>query len=374
MIRYLRAGDVPVEVVYATDITARGYEDEGFGRKVEWDMPLLEGYPYRVLFPNDDLPCGLRQLRRYRRALGAAFDEMRPDAVWVHGWGNAYPLAALLEARRRRLPVLMRGETSLECLHGGKVRRALHHGLLSVLFRGVSQFLAIGKANQAFYRHHGVAEGRIHLMPYAVDNTFFQQRCQAAASQRERLRAALGIEPGRPVILFCAKLIGVKDPATLIHAIGLSAALNPLLLMAGDGALSPEMEELARKVAPGMVKFLGFRNQTELPALYDLCDVFVLPSVFEPWGLVVNEVMNAGKPVIVSNKVGSGHDLVQPGVNGDVFQAGNVEDLLVHMRPWLEDAGLRSRGGQESLRIINSWGFDQSLAGLQAAINALNLP
>lgn len=383
LIRRLRAAGVDVEVVYATDVTAQGYQDSGFDTQVTWDVPLMEGYPHRVLFPGDPLPAGLRGLSRYGRRLGKVLDEMKPQIVWVHGWGNAYALAALCASFVRRMPVLMRGETSLDCLHGGWLRKRLHGLFLTRLFQKIPQFLVIGSANQEFYHHHGVPEARLHLVPYAVDNQFFQSRCEEARMRRETLRVELGIEAGRPVVLFCGKLIAVKDPRTLIHAMGRFSALAnsasqvssaPVLLMVGEGRLRPELEQLADEVAPGLVKFLGFRNQTDLPALYDLCDLFVLPSVFEPWGLVVNEVMNAGRPVIVSDKVGAGHDLVKPGINGDVFLAGNVEDLRARMRPWLEDAGLRSRGGRESLRIVNGWGFDQSLAGLQAAVNALNVP
>lgn len=374
LIRHLRAGGTDLEVIYATDITARGYQDAGFGTRVTWDVPLLEGHPHQVLFSEDPLPSGLRGFGKYRRALSAALEGIQPDAVWVHGWGNAYSLAALRAARMKRLPVLMRGETSLDCLHGGRLRRELHATVLSWLFHSVSQFLAIGTANRKFYRHHGVPEARIHLMPYVVDNGFFQQRCAEARPQREKLRAELGIEPGRPVMLFCAKLIEVKDPGTLIRAISRVKELNPVLLLAGDGAMRHELEKLAAEVAPGLVKFLGFRNQTELPALYDLCDVFVLPSIFEPWGLVVNEVMNAGKPVIVSDKIGSGHDLVRPGVNGDAFRAGDVDDLREKLRPWLVSAVKRDTAGAESLKIINGWGFDENLAGLMRALQAVRSP
>jgi glycosyltransferase involved in cell wall biosynthesis len=371
LIRHLRAGGMDLEVVYATDITARGYQDAGFGTRVTWDVPLLEGYPHRVLFPGEALPSGLRDFRKHRRALSAALDEIKPDAVWVHGWGNSYPLAALRAARLKNLPVLMRGETYLDCLHGGKLRRRAHAMVLSMLFRSVSQFLAIGSANREYYRCHGVPDERIHLAPYAVDNAFFQARCREAALRREALRAELGIEPGRPVVLFCAKLIPVKDPATLIRAVGRLAEAKPVLLLAGDGVLRPEMEKLATEVAPGLVKFLGFRNQTELPAYYDLCDLFVLPSVFEPWGLVVNEVMNSAKPVIVSDKIGSGHDLVRSGINGDVFPAGDVNALVEKMRPWLLDAAMRACGGAESLNLINHWSFEENLAGMRQAVGVL---
>lgn len=372
LIRHLRAGGVDLHVIYGNDATARAYFDKGFGKQFAWDVPLLEGYPHRVLFPGEPLPSGLGGFWRYRDAIGVVLDELKPDAVWVHGWGNAYPLAAIRAARERNLPVLMRGETHLDCLNGGRLWRALHAAVLSRLFRSVSQFLAIGSANRDYYRCHGVPDARIHLAPYVVDNAFFQQRCREASPRREALRAELGIEPGRPVILFCGKLIGAKDPATLIHAVGRLAEAHPVLLLAGDGELRPSLEKLASEVAPGLVKFLGFRNQTELPAFYDLCDLFVLPSVFEPWGLVVNEVMNAAKPVIVSDQVGSGPDLVREGDNGEVFQAGDEADLALKMGPWLSDAEKRRSGGTASLRRVGEWSFDQCLGGLQSAIKALN--
>jgi glycosyltransferase involved in cell wall biosynthesis len=187
------------------------------------------------------------------------------------------------------------------------------------------------------------------------------------------------------VILFCAKLIDVKDPGTLIRAVGklvnperqgnhilTNAATAPVLLMVGDGELRPALEKLAQEAAPGLVKFLGFQNQTELPALYDLCDVFVLPSRFEPWGLVVNEVMSAGKPVIVSDQVGSGPDLVVSGVNGGVFRVGDVVDLTDQLRPWLLDAERRAQGGAASLRRINAWGFEACTKGMHEAIASLH--
>ena len=96
------------------------------------------------------------------------------------------------------------------------------------------------------------------------------------------------------------------------------------------------------RIGPGTtgwdsIKFLGFKNQTELPAYYDLCDVFVLPSVYEPWGLVVNEVMNAGRAVIVSDQVGCGPDLVRPGENGYIFPAGDIAGLCGALKNILDN-------------------------------------
>lgn len=385
LIRHVSAAGVDVEVVYATDAGSRTYFDPGFGQEVCWDVPLLEGYPHRILNREEPTGSHAAQQAHFERQISALLDEERFDAVWVHGWAHPFTQAAWRQARSRKIPLLLRGETFLGCVRGGKLRRLAHRLVFSRKFREVSAFLSVGKLNRQLYQAYGVPESKIFSMPYVVDNAFFQKRCQEAAPNREKLRAELGIEPGRRVILFCGKLIDVKDPGTLIRAVGklvkperqgnhvlTSAATAPVLLMVGDGELRPSLEKLAQETASGRVKFLGFQNQTELPALYDLCDVFVLPSRFEPWGLVVNEVMNAGKPVIVSDQVGSGPDLVMPGGNGGVFRAGDAADLADQLRPWLLDAERRAQGGAASLKRINAWGFEACADGLQRALRSLS--
>ncbi|MFM2169269.1 MAG: hypothetical protein RIS79_3640, partial [Verrucomicrobiota bacterium] len=344
LIRHLRAGGVDVHVIYGNDATARAYFDKGFGKQLAWDVPLLEGYPSTVLNAEDPKGTPKQQRVHFEGQIAQVLEKEKLDAVWVHGWAHPFTQAAWRQARSRKIPLMLRGETFLGCVRGGKLRRLAHKVIFSRKFREVSAFFAVGKLNAELYRAYGVDAKRIFRAPYVVDNAFFQKRCQEAAPKREKLRAELGIQPGRPVILFCAKLIAVKSPEILIRAVGgmtgdvgplakvrdagarvlANAPTVPVLLMVGDGELRPALEKLAAEDAPGRVKFLGFRNQSELPALYDLCDVFVLPSGFEPWGLVVNEVMNAGRTVVVSDQVGSGPDLVREGENGSIFPAGDV--------------------------------------------------
>ena len=116
------------------------------------------------------------------------------------------------------------------------------------------------------------------------------------------------------------------------------------------------------------MRFLGFKNQSELPAYYDLCDLFVMPTVFEPWGLVVNEVMNAGRAVIVSDQVGCAPDLVRDGNNGFIYQAGNVADLHRVLRIALADPVRLKDMGRRSLDIINRWSFEDDVQGLRDAL------
>jgi glycosyltransferase involved in cell wall biosynthesis len=249
--------------------------------------------------------------------------------------------------------------------------RLLKNAFLEWLFNKVSGFLCIGSLNREFYRSRGVAQEKLFSMPYAVDNGWFQQQCERAHARREEFRRELGLSHGRPIILFAGKFIPIKAPLDLIAAFQLvvseSIAARPYLLFAGDGPLRKQMETTAGDLAGKDIRFVGFQNQTQLPAFYDLCDVFVLPSLFEPWGLVINEVMNAGRPVIVSNQVGAAPDLVHQGENGWIYPAGDVRALAGCIRQAIMNRD-STRMGEKSLQLIGGWNFDADIVGLKQAL------
>jgi glycosyltransferase involved in cell wall biosynthesis len=141
----------------------------------------------------------------------------------------------------------------------------------------------------------------------------------------------------------------------------------------GDGEERSRLEARARESGLSTIRFLGFRNQTELPRVYDLCDVFVLPSHNETWGLIVNEVMNAGRPIIVTDQVGCQPDLVHDGFNGFVYPAFDVDALSRCLRRLLDDPALRATMGENSLRVIQQYSFEEDVAGLRQALS-LALP
>ncbi len=373
LLRHIAAAGLDLHVVYASDRTARTFYDKGYGREFKWDVPLLEGYSNSAL--GQDEPDGMwaSRLGHFSFKVRAEIATRKPDVVWMHGWSHPFAVAARQEGIRAGIPVMMRGDTFLSSIRGGKIRRLIHRLIYTRRFSKVTAFLAIGTLNRELYRAYGAKEESIFLLPHAVDNAFFQTKAAEAAPRREELRRECGIEPGRPILFFCGRLSEDKDPLTMMQAMGRLSKLpeRPVLLIAGDGNLREVSEKQAQNHAPDSVRFLGFQNQSVLPALYDLCDVFLLPSAFEPWGLVVNEVMNAAKPVILSDMCGCWPDLIKPGVNGDVHRAGSVDDLCAKLTPWIQDAALRARGGQESLRIIQKWGFDENVAGLKRAIAAV---
>lgn len=371
-----RQPGLDLTVFFCSDFTAKKFLEPTLGRMIEWDIPLLEGYRYELL-PALGGRDRVSFLRPFNYGLEKRLREGGFQVLWIHGYNRWFHWLALWAAHRRGLKVLLRDEATLISAPRGLVKRLLKRWFFAGLKRLVDGFLAIGRLNREYYRHYGVPDERIFAVPYAVDNDFFRAGAERAAAGREQLRRELGLSPDRPVILFVSKLEPRKRPADLLAAyikLTESGAVSgpPYLLFVGDGGQRGTLEELVNEKQLAGVRFLGFKNQTELPAYYDLCDVFVLPSVQEPWGLVVNEVMNAGRAVIVSDQVGCGPDLVRNGENGFIFRAGDVAGLAEALTRVLENRETCRLLGQQSLKIIAAWGLEEDILGLKKALRAIS--
>jgi glycosyltransferase involved in cell wall biosynthesis len=344
LLRHIAAAPaIRLRVVFLAD-TADGYFDAGFGRQVRWDVPLRQGYDSVVLGETD-----------LETEIAAA------DAVWLHGWQGPVMRRALRLAARLGKPVLMRGENTNVAMPDGALARGwLKRRFLAGVFGGVAAFLAIGSANRAYYRRRGVAEERLFAMPYAVDNESFAAAAAAARPQRAALRHRLGLDE-RPVILYCGKLIARKHPELLLAAWHAAAwpGQRPQLLFVGDGEMAGRLQ-----AADSGARFAGFRNQRELPALYDLADVFVLPSEREPWGLAVNEAMACGTAVVVSDQCGCAADLVDPAC-GAVVPCNRADALAAAL---VEVVARAEPAGRAAAARIAGWDFAADLAGLEAAL------
>ena len=296
------------------------------------------------------------------------------DALWVHGYARAFHWVAIAAAKRRGLKVLLRDEATSISAARGLLKTAAKRAFFAGLARGVDAFLPIGRLNRQYYIENGVPAARLFDMPYAVDNAHFRKGAETAALARAQTRAELRLEPGRPVILFAAKLIERKRPDLLLEAFARiqdePALRQPYLVFVGDGPMRVSLEAKAATFAPNAVRFVGFQPQAELPRWYDLCDVFVLPSWQESWGLVINEVMCAGRAVIASDRVGAAADLVRPGENGALFRVDETSDLARSLREVLNDPQRLVTMGQRSLGIIERWSFAEDIAGLRQALSA----
>jgi glycosyltransferase involved in cell wall biosynthesis len=373
--RIAREPDIELEVFFSSDRSVRGYMDEGFGVKVEWDVPLLEGYSSHFLPRWIDDAKEPAPWRPLNHGIFRTLEQGQFDAVWSHGYSTANSLRVIAIAAMLDIPVLLRAESNLHDRARSMTKLLAKECFFRMLRPQISAVLAIGEANARYWRHYLGEDVSIFHMPYAVDNDFFQQRAAEAAPGREALRVELGLDAGRPVLLFASKLQERKCCGDLLTALALLQArrpplLRPYLLIVGDGEERQKLEQQASHDSElrRAVRFLGFRNQTELPRYFDLCDVFVLPSRHEPWGLVVNEAMNAGRAVIVSDDVGCQRDLVREGETGAVFPAGDVPGLAAAIERVLATPETAMRMGARGKTHIAEYTFGQDVAGLRAAL------
>ncbi|WP_446742560.1 glycosyltransferase family 4 protein [Silvibacterium acidisoli] len=371
--RIAAEADIDLETFFFSDLSLRGYADKGFGNvQVKWDIPLLDGYKSSFL-PSVREGDSFTFTRPVNYGIHSAITNGNFDAVWLHGYHTLNCLHVMAVARAHDLPVILRSDSALSDRPRSKAKLAAKRVALGSLRAAVRCILSVGTANTEYWRYYLGENFPVFEAPYAVDNDFFQSRCREASASREVLRSELGLEPGRPVFLFASKLQTRKRCIDLVEAyLRLSPAhgVDPhaYLLIIGDGEERAAVEARIQASGCSSIRMLGFKNQGELPRYFDLCDAFILPSSHEPWGLIVNEVMNAGRAVIVSDKVGCKDDLVHHGENGLVFPAKDVDALSSALAAIVEDPGLAARLGQNSLKTIAHFSFEENVAGLRQAL------
>lgn len=342
--RLAERGNVPFRVLFMSQQGLRARHDPGFGQAVAWDVDLLEGYPHEFLPVIEGARQNSMLWLRLGRAFGARLGELEATTLWIQGWQVLAYWQAVHHARRRGIPVWLRGETNMKSSAAG-LRQSLKDPLFSWLFSRVDRFLCIGEANRAFYRARGIADERLADGPYCVDNDRFRNASSAARPKRETLRDAWGVPSNAFCVLFVGKLIPKKRPLDLIAASRRLRALRPdlplHLVFVGSGELAeaaraqcrvlydserPDASPSNRDPNAPRASFVGFVNQSRLPEAYCAADCVALPSeATETWGLVVNEAMACGTPSVVSDAVGCGDDLVRPIDPAFVFPLGDVD-------------------------------------------------
>ncbi|OBS51668.1 hypothetical protein A8B73_14665 [Methylosinus sp. 3S-1] len=364
--------DIEITALYLSDFSLRGAVDRGFGRRVAWDVDLLAGYRHVFVGRRwrEIEPFGLRAT--FVPEVFAAVRRGGFDAVWVNGHVVAANFLAMAAARLAGLPILMRCETHLG-LASPPPKRFVRRPLLSAYFSLCDAFLAIGSANRDFYLAMGAPAEKIALVPYAIDNDRFLRDARLSPQARVAARSRYGFREGRPVVLYVSKLQRRKHPDDLLRAAGMLAAegLDFDLAIAGSGEMEGDLRKMAGALGLANVVFPGFVNQSEMPTLLGAADIFALPAEAEPWGLVVNEAMCAGLPIVVSRELGCAPDLLREGENGFGFPAGDFGALADALRPLIVDAGLRAAMSRASLEIISDWDFAHCLAGLRETLALL---
>jgi glycosyltransferase involved in cell wall biosynthesis len=377
--RIAQEPDIDLTVFFGSDFSLRSYQDEGFGVDVKWDVPLLDGYRHKFLpVIRDDGTQTVATPLNYGIYSALRGDATEPgfDLLWVHGYAMVNALHGMLAAKALGVPVLLRGDMWLRDRPRSGPKLLLKKLFFQFLKNMVSGILPVGTLNAEYWTHYLGDELPLFLMPYAVDNDYFQQRSLEAATRRDELRQELGLEAGRPVILFASKLQQRKHCSDLLEAYEMllkdgGAYSLPYLLIVGDGEERVALEKLAETKGLTDIRFCGFRNQSELPRFFDISSVFVLPARHEPWGLIVNEVMNAGRAVIITDDVGCQPDLITDGVEGCVYPVRDVGALANALRRVLATPETAETMGRHALKRISAWSFEEDIVALREAIAQL---
>lgn len=310
--RLAQEPDIDLTVYFCSHQGVEEYLDDGFGERIKWDVSLLDGYNHRFLnnLRRGDQVGGFWSL--INLGIISELRRGRYDALLVNGHNHATYLIAMFASRLLGTSVLIRCDTHL-LLRRSALKRWLRKPLMGLLYRGLCSFcLPIGTRNRQFYLSHGVSEDRLFLVPFAVDNEYFKSRAESTRAKAE-LKQELGLPQEKGVILFASKLISRKRPMDLLLAFQAARRrdLQAVLVFVGSGEQEKLLRDYVREHEVPDVLFFGFQNQSELPKFYSVADVFVLPSENEPWGLILNEVMCAGLPVIASDEIGAVPDLVR---------------------------------------------------------------
>jgi glycosyltransferase involved in cell wall biosynthesis len=331
----LLAQDSKIEsqVAYCSLQGVEAQIDPDFGVEVKWDIPLLEGYPW-VLIPNRSWAprvgsfFGLLNLGIWRMIRRGNFDAV----ILFTGYICATFWIALAAAKWKGSRVLFSSDAHTLTPRDRKSWKLwVKRCLWPLLFRLSDVVIVPSSGGVHLMRFLGVPEARIGLVPYSVNNEWWIEKSEQ--TDRAAVRARWGVPEDAAVILFCAKLQAWKRPSDLLRAFARVAQPGTYLVFAGEGALRPSLVSEAESLGiASRTRFLGFVNQSGLPDTYTASDILVLPSEYEPFGVVVNEAMLCGCPVIVSDCVGARFDLVRDDETGFVFPAGDVEALASILR------------------------------------------
>jgi glycosyltransferase involved in cell wall biosynthesis len=305
--------------------------DPGFDKIVEWDIPLLEGYEYSFItniakspgsghFMGIDNPGLIDEIRNYD-----------PSALLVFGWNYKSHLQCL-RYFHNKMTILFRGDSTLLDKKGGikKIARTL---FLKWVYRHIDFALYAGINNKNYFKRHGLKDGQLVLAPHAIDNERFALPHEEYTDKAAAWKKELGITRNELTVLYAGKLKHAKNPFFIIELANQLQDLPIKFIIVGNGPLENVLKEKAKNNK--QVIFLDFQNQSLMPVVYRLGDIFILPSkAAETWGLGANEAMASGCALALSEKVGGAIDLVPENKNGFVFALDKTKscaDLIVEL-------------------------------------------
>jgi Glycosyltransferase len=364
---------ITIKVFYTWSQAQESVKDKTFGQEIKWDIPLLDGYDYEFVENRSTDPGTHHKNGIDCPGLIGAIEQWTPDEVLVFGWYLKSHFE-VMKYFKGKIPVNFRGDSTLLDEAPG-LKTIIRRLYLKRVYKYIDQAFYVGTENKKYFLAHGVPEMKLVFAPHAIDNERFKDSAEKKYEARAKAwRAELGYQEQDIVILFCGKFEVKKNPELLIRAIrqineenGSKERPGRLhLLMVGNGPLEDRLHKLSEN--DPYVQWLPFQNQSIIPVVYRLGDLFCLPSrgPGETWGLAVNEAMACSRPVLVSDKAGCANDLVNEGC-GVLFRSGDMDDLMGKLNLLLKQD--LKKMGDLSCDAVSNWNFEQICKAIEAVMN-----
>lgn len=343
---------IDLDVMYESNYSLKKYFDNEMNKKIKFDVNLLGGYKYFFASEKGKVSF-FKNLIKFLYLIS----NNEYEYVWIHGYDNLSKIFIIFLSKLFFLKVLIRGESSHYSLKNhNKVKVIFKKIFFYIMSFFVYKFLTIGKSNYKFYKKMNLSSKKLKPLNYVVDNSFFQKKYKYLNQKNKKI-----------IFLYASKLIERKNPELLLKSfknLPKNLLKKSELIIVGDGKLKNKLE---KRYNDKNIFFKGFVNQKKITKFYNMCDIFILPSKIENWGLVVNEVMNFRKPIICSSIVGSNLDLIKNNFNGMIFKNNNLEDLSRKLENSFNKKKLRKLG-KNSFKIINKWNINNAVIQFEKVI------
>lgn len=355
-----------LHVFYAHQASPAQQAAAGFGTAFAWDVDLTEGYAHSFLHNVARNPGTDRFSGCDTPEIGARLKEGQFNSVLALGWHLKSMIQGILAAKRLGMATLVRGDSQLATPRS-QLKKLIKAATYPHLLRAFDAALCVGIHNRTYFEHYGYPSTRLFHSPHCIDTERFRKG--ATAEARAILRNRFDIGEDERVVLFAGKLLPFKRPLDIAAALGmlLQQGKRYRLMVAGSGPLDQDLMQSALALGIDLT-LLGFQNQTEMPAAYGASDLLVLPSSGrETWGLVANEALACGLPIIVSDQVGCAPDLAADGIVGRVFPVGDIRALATAI-----EARFEAPTPTEAIkRLSEAHSIDAACSGIKNALNFL---
>ena len=338
--------------------------DHEFNIKFNWKIKksLVSNYisffSKKQKYSIDDFRLSFKNLENY-------FKKNKYDAILIFGWNKVIYWKAFFLAKKLNIKTILRVETNLKSKIS-PIKKILKLYILKFIFKFIDKFLYIGILNKSFLIKHGVDKKKLLSSPYCVDNSFFQIK----KNNKNKIKKKFGLTK-KKVILFVGKLIERKNPIEFLKlAKNFKNEKNLFFVMIGNGNLIEQCKNFVQDNSLKNVSIAGFKNQDEIKDYYSISDLLILTSKYETWGLVINEAMASGLPVIATKQCGASEEIIKKNKLGYVYDCNNYSELLKRFKSFLKKDYKNILNLKKKIKLsISKYNYDVTVESINKILN-----